>query len=965
MSVKSFKFISPGIFINEIDNSQLPRIPDELGPVIIGRTERGPSMRPVKVNSFSEYVQIFGNPIPGGQGGDVWRDGNYTAPTYAAYAAQAYLRNANAVTMVRLLGAQKAGISSTSGGRAGWTVSGSNDPDSSVNGGAYGLFIFPSASSTTAVTGTLAAVWYLDHGSIQLSGTLRGSHPLNAQVTGTAFLAEDLAQSGVSGAGTHEYKVLIKDEDGNLKHETAFNFTRSSSKYIRKVFNTNPTLINTNCTRGPQTASYWLGPSYERNLTQYVTTANSYGVILGLDSGSNNAANFRFGFQAAQTPWIISQHLQSSFAGFVADSMTKLFKFHALDSGEDVQKTIKISISGIKRSTNEHDPFGSFNIEIRDLQDSDNSPVILERFNNCNLNPASPNYLARRVGDQFLSWDDTERRHRVYGNYLNNSSYIRVEMNEDVEAAATDARLLPFGSFGPVRFKKWGQFLSGGAWGGNVSPEDTYVTGAIGIAEPLSGSWNAGLPPEQFMTVGTSSIEALTAFTGTVRYPKLPLRTSASAGDLADVKKAYFGMDSTQDGNNRYEDSTQDILRVLPFTANSFTVGAGTEYSYVFTLDDLSASNDGGASGEEAVYTSGSRNGGTSLTAKSGSYEQVLDMGYNRFTVPIYGGFDGLDITEKEPFNNTRLGNSDSAAYEYYSVRRAIDTVADPEVAEYNLMAIPGIHKESITAHAIDVCESRGDALAVIDIDSGYVPQTENTNSQETNAGSVKTAITNMRNRGLNSSYGAAYYPWVQIRDTISDGLLFVPPSVVALGTYSSSQRKSELWFAPAGFNRGGLTEGSAGVPVLQTRTRLTSQDRDDLYEANINPIATFPSEGIVIFGQKTLQVTPSALDRINVRRLMIFIKKEISRISARILFDQNVQATWNRFNTQADAFLSSVQARLGLSDYKIVLDSSTTTPELVDRNIMYAKIFLKPARAIEFIALDFVITNTGAGFED
>ena len=112
MSVKSFKFISPGIFINEIDNSQLPAVADEMGPVIIGRTERGPAMRPVKVNSFSEYVQTFGNPIPGGQGGDVWRDGNYTAPTYAAFAAQAYLRNSNAVTMVRLLGGQKSGLSS-------------------------------------------------------------------------------------------------------------------------------------------------------------------------------------------------------------------------------------------------------------------------------------------------------------------------------------------------------------------------------------------------------------------------------------------------------------------------------------------------------------------------------------------------------------------------------------------------------------------------------------------------------------------------------------------------------------------------------------------------------------------------------------------------------------------------------------------------------------------------------------
>jgi phage tail sheath protein FI len=280
-------------------------------------------------------------------------------------------------------------------------------------------------------------------------------------------------------------------------------------------------------------------------------------------------------------------------------------------------------------------------------------------------------------------------------------------------------------------------------------------------------------------------------------------------------------------------------------------------------------------------------------------------------------------------------------------------------------MATPGIWNEPLTNHMIEVCESRGDALAVIDLKTGYFANTENNSSDGDNLGSVSTAITNLRNRKINSSYGTAYYPWVQIRDTISNSLLFVPPSIVALGTFSSAQKSSELWFAPAGFTRGGLTEGSAGLPVIQTRERLTSRDRDDLYEANINPIATFPAEGIVIFGQKTLQVTPSALDRINVRRLMIFIKREISRIAATTLFDQNVQATWNRFKGRADALLASVQARLGLTDYKIVLDSSTTTPELVDRNIMYAKIFLKPARAIEFIALDFVITNSGAGFED
>ena len=188
MSERSFKFISPGIFINEIDNSQLPALADEIGPVIIGRTERGPSMRPVKVRSFSEYVQIFGNPIPGGAGGDVWRNGNYTAPTYAAYAAQAYLRNSNAVTVVRLLGAQKTTLADGAAGEAGWETAASNNVATASNGGAYGLFLFPSASAAHHVTGVLAAKWYLNEGTIELSGTVRNG---TVASSGSAFLVMD------------------------------------------------------------------------------------------------------------------------------------------------------------------------------------------------------------------------------------------------------------------------------------------------------------------------------------------------------------------------------------------------------------------------------------------------------------------------------------------------------------------------------------------------------------------------------------------------------------------------------------------------------------------------------------------------------------------------------------------------------------------------------------------------------
>ncbi len=948
MPVKSFKFISPGIFINEIDNSQLPAVGAEIGPVIIGRTERGPAMRPVKVNSFSEFVEVFGNPIPGGQGGDIWRDGNYTSPTYASYAAQAYLRNSNAATVVRLLGADQAALADSATGKAGWQTTLDNSTSAATNGGAYGLFVFQSGSGyfpsgdAAAVDGVLAAVWYLSTGSIVLSGTTRN---------GTV---DDSAACLYRPSGG-EYKAIIRGAAGVTEIETSFNFTPSSAKYIRKVFNTNPTLTNSSITDTAQAETYWLGQTYEGHLANVVGAISgddgTHAAILGLDSGSASAANFRTGFQAAQTPWFISQDLNAASA-LQGENMTKLFKFHTLDAGEAEQKRLKISIADIKASTRVDEPYGSFSVLVRDARDNDNAPVVLERYSSVNLNPNSSRYIGKAIGDQFLTWDDVERRHRVYGNFLNASKFIRIEVDATVDSGDANPVLLPFGSFGPVRQKSW-TYTSSSA---GTAPASRWVTGGQGIVLPASAS--------VFLDVG-SGIAAGTAFTGSVYYPAIPLRASASAGDLSNPKNAYFGIDSTQNDNNRHDSSYSDAVRMLPRAVSSFDTTTSTEYSYVFSLDDVVPSAVGTANAI-GVWQSGSRLAGNSWTALSASYTEVLNQGYNRFTVPLCGGFDGLDISEKDPFNNSRaLNGSDSTKYAYYSAKRAIDTVSDPEVAEYNLMAMPGIYKESLTSHMVEVCESRGDALAVIDLDSGYLSDAEGTLAIADRVGSVSTAITNLTNRAMNSSYGCAYYPWVQINDTVSDSLLWAPPSIVALGTFSSSQRKSELWFAPAGFTRGGLTEGSAGVPVIQTRERLTSRNRDDLYEANINPIASFPSEGIVIFGQKTLQVTPSALDRINVRRLMIFVKKEISRMAATVLFDQNVPATWNRFISKAEPFLTSVQSRLGLSDFKIVLDESTTTADLVDRNVMYAKIFLKPARSIEFIALDFVISSTGAGFED
>jgi len=486
-----------------------------------------------------------------------------------------------------------------------------------------------------------------------------------------------------------------------------------------------------------------------------------------------------------------------------------------------------------------------------------------------------------------------------------------------------------------------------------------------------------------------AGIEDISKMNAVIVWPSLPLRVSSSADGLSDQKRAHFGVSTTRTpSTRRFEESYLDIVAGGKGvgSAGGFplegTTNSNSEYSFIFTLDDLMGGDGEDTGGNVSSsytpapadvatmhYMSGSRLSGSSYTAKRASFSDLVDTGFCNFTAPLFGGFDGLDVREREPLGHHIVEDAAfKTNYAAHSLKRAIDSVADPEVVEINAMAIPGVRVPLITNHMLNVCEDRADALAIIDIvKGGFRPATETTNSFKTRItnSSVKEAVSALKQRALNTSYGCTYFPWVKIYDEINDRQVWVPPSVVALGTFASTERNSELWFAPAGFTRGGLSEGSAGLPVIGISQRLSSKDRDRLYEQNINPIATFPAEGIVIFGQKTLQSTQSALDRINVRRLMIFLKKEISRIAARLLFDQNVQSTWNRFRGQVEPFLDSVKARLGLTAFKVVLDETTTTPDLVDRNIMYAKIFLKPARAIEFIAIDFVITNTGAAFED
>jgi len=1022
MSAKNFKFVSPGVFVKEIDNSQITRSAPPIGPVVIGRFRRGPAYLPTRVESLSELIEIFGAPIRGDESSDVWRSGLPTAPTYGAYAAAAYLKNGAPLTVVRVLGDQDSSVSNStrSNASAGWYM-GATPAQEGNAGGAYGLFLMTSASAAVGATGSangvLAATWYFDQGGIALSGTIAGGP--TTVVSGSGVLIESEAGSSPGYNFTAQLYTSGAEGQGTPSETFRFNFDKNSKFYARKVFNTNPTRTNSALTSTTTRKNYFLGETFERSVATEITGSKCYGFILPLASsdGLRSGHIFKKPTAASQTGWFMAQDMRTTAASAIVTNNTltpdydpdntaicpRLFKFHTLSTGEAEQRNFKVSIENIKYSNRaDLDPYGSFSIVIRSLTDNDTAPRVVERFDNCNLNPNSTNYVGAKVGDAYYEWDNTKKRITEYGTYPNNSKILRIEVSAEIDLGQANPELLPFGVQGPVKRNGFQiQFVTGSGTQdlatGSFQPTSASFNnpGAVDLTHlnvlRNSGSafkWfdqSAGAPRYQNQLqwggagyIGTGSANNFVSggaseFLAHIKFPDVNLRNSAEDGNLSDPTLANFGY-TTNSGslNTAFEASNYDLLRAMPSDFDNFATDNYTKRMFLFSLDDISASSDG-QSGSYS-YSSGSRAAGKSVTARNGSYKNILDAGYNRFTAPLFGGFDGYDLIEAEPLNNTRAIRDDATATTYamyYSVKKAIDILADPEFVEMNLVSAPGITNESLTQHLINVCEDRGDALAIIDPKGGYVPAAEGSSTGAKNEQNrisnqhVDEVVANMQRRAMNSSYGAAYYPWVRMTDDINGGSLWAPPSIAAIGTIAYSDKQKAPWFAPAGFNRGGLSRGAAGFPITNVRSKLTQADRDDLYEVNVNPIASFPSEGIVIFGQKTLQVTPSALDRINVRRLMIFVKKQVSRIAANLLFDQNVEATWDRFKTQVDPFLSNIRAAFGLSDFKVVLDETTTTPELVDRNIMYAKIFLKPARAIEYIAIDFNITNTGASFDD
>ena len=552
----------------------------------------------------------------------------------------------------------------------------------------------------------------------------------------------------------------------------------------------------------------------------------------------------------ASTPWIISQE--------ISGETHQLFRFHTIGDGTYANTEYKISIFNVKAAgeSNATD-YATFSVVIRGYSDTDRRKSILETYNNVNLDPLSPNYILKVIGDQNITIDENGKM-SMNGDYANRSRLVRVEVSEE-------------GSF-PIIAGPFGH-----------QPYYSPIRGLDSIT------------PAVVFSTGSADNNASSTF----RYSGIDLETA-----VVRVDNNYF-------------------LAPIP---NNASIGSNTS----FTFDNAPFN-----------YL---------LTGSN-----TTDVAKRQFTVGFQGGFDGVSPTTKHALakvGDTDWGSGNSQGFNLANVTtsgsvayvKAINAVSNPDDFDINLVAAPGVVRSLhsyVFDKIVDMVEAREDAFYI-----GELSDYDNSIGEVT-----------LQAQSVDSNYVGAYYPWVKTIDSRTNKLTIVPPSVLMPGIYAANDAIAAEWFAPAGLNRGGIT---GAVSVLN---RLTHAERDTLYENKVNPIAQFPGEGIVAFGQKTLQDRASALDRINVRRLLIKVKKYIASTSRYLVFEQNTSQTRSRFLNTVNPYLEGIQQRQGLFAFRVVMDETNNTPDVIDRNILAGQIFLQPTRTAEFIVLDFNILPTGASF--
>ena len=929
--------VSPGVYTSEKDLSFVAASVGITSLGVAGETVRGPAYQPIFVGDYNTYTTYFG-----GQNTSVFTLGATKVPKYeSTYIARQYLEESNNMYMSRVLG--QTGYDATEGlvinVRAALdnnrgNVDGLDQVQSMKAVSAMTACVIRARKSTTS-TGTFSQPTF----AIRVNKTgaytpyfPSNTNPLNAAGTTTTGMggapkttfATSIAPYvyGQWTDGSSDFVIEATEIAGTgVINSWVVNFNPNSNNYILKVLGTDPYYDINN-----PDAKLYVDQFYPKSMQQMGKTWGGSATYNYLDALKDMSfynlpsawSNYSDTYQpiatpnGPSTPWIYSE--------VRGTEILKLFRLITIADGDSANDFVKFSVLNIDIDN------VTFDLAVRQYSDSDAKQVIYEQYRNLSMNPVSQNYIGKRIGT-------------LNGDYPLRSRYIMVEIDEN---APIDGLPSGYGGYPQTDYGNLSGRTGGGIWAvqsthTRVEPYLTYNTAYDTVTDNIRKTFlgissKIGYDQDIFDYKGCATVAGTpcaAAWTGHTYGFHLDTRASGSTflgGENIGDKKIWFS----------------GSVGTFPFfTTTSIYAGTACGGKYYGPGCDGSV--------------------GTTLNIYSKKQ-------YRKFTVAPFGGHDGWD-TSRTNRSNTDVYKENSTSYtpgygsgtttvaasgsyqfnkntDWYSYNTNIEKFANPENVDINLFASPGIDYTNNLTLVNETIEMIEDERA----DSLYIVTAENYKDQTT-----ATAVDALDDALLDSNYTATYWPWIQYNDTENNVRIYIPSTAEVLRNMALTDNVSFPWFATAGYNRG-------IVKATRVRTKLTQDNRDDLYEARINPIATFTATGPVIWGNKTLQSTLSALDRINVRRLLLRARKLISAVAVRLVFEQNDEVVRQEFLSLVNPILEDIRRDRGLTDFRVVVSSD---PEEIDQNKLTGKIYLKPTRSLEFIEIQFNVTPTATSFDD
>ena len=956
---------SANVTINIIDQSQPTQAAASGIPAgIIGTAETGPAFVPVTFTTYGSWKTLFG------ESGD----------RFGPLAVSQWLANASQATYIRVLGAGDGNKRSASTGQvtnAGFVVGDqqvqeaglvAKNPYATFGGNMgrthfLGAFMSESAGSTffsEAGLQTITSSCAIIRGIIMTPSGVALTLSGNNNSTNTPGAASTTLNGGLTGSMSITGSMFVMLLNGHVNTSEYPNIITASlelgDNHIANKLNTDPKLFEK---AGHYLYSYYDIPSSLAVMTgtgilkyPYTTNNNQLHDVVFITTSSitrdtatsviPNFENFRERYSTPHTPSIISQN----FGG----TRYPLFKVYALSDGANANTKYKILIENIIPSKDPDYLYGKFDLVVL----SYDSDTVLQRFSGVSLDPSATNYIARAIGDQNVYFDfdrsSSSQKLAAEGDYSVVGNYIRVEMSEDVIQGNVPENALPFG------YRGYG-----------------YLTTSGSI---LAYNSDSGL----FYADRKDAIQRAV-------IPPIPYRKNISVGGVASSDIAWgtqLELQSLSDYNytDAYNDSVESFTNFFPSFAPTDakffiedSTSADNFNNNLFTIENIRVTTASNTYADPTQWSSAAyvRQGNIVAddTAKTrgliaDDLENVTSRAsqYVSFEVIMQGGFDGVNIFDAQKSNLTNLAvkrEIDDTANQggatsgptVMAYKKAVDIMGSKSDTDIQVLAIPGIRHSSITNYAISAVESRFDAMYIMDIEERNAYNSVITGSDATV--DVSYTVDSFSGRNLNTSFAAAYFPDVTMVSPDNGDLVSVPPTVVALGALATNDKIGSYWNAPAGFNRASLST------VVDSSMVLTQDDLDTLYDASINPLVSFPGTGFVVWGQKTLLQAASSLDRINVRRLLIFLRRQVRQVANSLLFEPNTQATLDKFNALVSPILQRIQAGGGVDRYKVQIDTTTTTQADIENNTIRGKIYIQPTRTAEFISIDFVVSGRSA----